>query len=106
MSSDQENFVSLALNGQILLEEIDDFVDKWHEENSDLSLKDHLGMTKEEYSIWIIDENSLPEILAARSQQLPIQEFLNRDTDLKLAARSEGKEKLHEIKEWLRTKDG
>ena len=60
------NFIDMCLSGDALPDEIDDFVDRWHEGDSDLSIHEFLGMTREEYLSWVKDPNALPRILDAR----------------------------------------
>ena len=60
------NFMEMYLSGEALPDEIDDFVDSWHESDSDLSIHEFLGMTREEYLSWVKDPNVLPRILDAR----------------------------------------
>ena len=46
-------FVDLCLGGDVPEDEIDDFVEKWHEdENTTQELHEYLGMSWEEYSAW------------------------------------------------------
>lgn len=60
------NFMEMYLSGEAVPDEIDDFVDRWHESDSDLSIHEFLGMTREEYLSWVKDPNVLPCILDAR----------------------------------------
>tara|TARA_R110000744_G_scaffold90690_4_gene176088 strand:+ start:2210 stop:2431 length:222 start_codon:yes stop_codon:yes gene_type:complete len=36
--------------------QVDDLIDEWHEGNSKVSLVEFLGMSKEEYSKWVIEK--------------------------------------------------
>ena len=61
------SFVDLCLGGDVLEEEIDAFVEKWHEdENTTQELYEYLGMSWEEYSVWVAKPSILPFILSAR----------------------------------------
>jgi hypothetical protein len=42
------------------VENIDDLIDEWYESDSELSLYEYLGLTFEEYGIWITT-NKLPK---------------------------------------------
>jgi hypothetical protein len=48
------SFIELCLSGDVLADEIDDFIDLWHdnEAGQDQELDDFLGMTWDEYSVW------------------------------------------------------
>lgn len=42
------NFIQNCLAGKSLLEDIDDYVDQWHESDSEIPLHVYLGMNHEE----------------------------------------------------------
>jgi len=70
MSADpKRTFLELCAAGRAAPAEIDDYVDRWHDEASDQALHEYLGMTREEYAAWVKDASSLVGILAARAQQ-------------------------------------
>ena len=60
------NFVETCLSGDGLPDEIDDFVDKWHESDSSLPIHEYLGMTRDKYLSWVKDPNVLSRIPDAR----------------------------------------
>ena len=72
MSREAGNFVGLCLSGEALADEIDDYVEAWHEGGSGLPLYTFLGMTREEYSSWVEDPSVLSEILEARMRGGPV----------------------------------
>jgi hypothetical protein len=76
MSEARPSFIDLALGGQARPEEIDDFVDRWHEE-PDGELHAYLGMTEAEYALWLSDPDSLPRILQARRHRPPLDAVVN-----------------------------
>lgn len=40
-------------------EELDDHIDKWHNSDSNKPLHEFLGMTREQYSLWISGQGKL-----------------------------------------------
>jgi hypothetical protein len=66
MSDHDRSFVERALAGEVTIDEIDDFVDDWHDNPGDLPLYEHLGFTKDEYALWLKSPDSLPLILSSR----------------------------------------
>jgi hypothetical protein len=67
--SSQSTFIELALRGEVVQDEIDDFVDEWHDdEQDDRALHEFLGMTQQEYELWVEQPGSLRLILAARNE--------------------------------------
>jgi hypothetical protein len=45
--------------------EIDDYVDEWHKSNTTQCLRDYLGMTINEYALWIERPEALSFIIFA-----------------------------------------
>lgn len=104
MSDKRQNFVQLCLDGRVLLDEIDDFVEQWHNAADDILLHDFLGMTKHEYELWVVNPNILPYIIAARHDNMSVEELLNTNSGLPMAARSIKENDVHQIVEWLRAR--
>lgn len=98
-----ENFVELCLAGNALLEEVDDFVDQWHEGSGDVSLRDFLGLSEAEYSLWMNDPDVLPYVIISRRQGKPFVDVVhdNYYESTRLAARSDQGTKIRHLKEWL-----
>ena len=46
--------------------DIDDWIERWHEGDSDLQLHQFLGMTWEEYGNWVLAPSCLEGIIATR----------------------------------------
>lgn len=65
-SISENNFIERCQRGESLLDEIDDFIDDWHENQDDLELHEFLGMTWDEYSLWIKEPNTLSSIINRR----------------------------------------
>ncbi len=57
----KENFFSLFLKNKCSLLDIDDYIDSWHNSDSDLTLKDFLGMSSEDYKLFIKTPEKLNE---------------------------------------------
>ena len=74
------SFFELYCSGKALPEDIDDFIDLWHKGKAGegLSLHEYLGMTWEEYSIWVQSADALPRILKARRTKLPAGKALKK----------------------------
>jgi hypothetical protein len=102
MSDSDRTFVDLCLAGEVLLEEIDDFIDDWHRNPKGRELHDHLGMNWQEYSVWMNEPDLLPMIVKARRERSNLQEVLEGLALLPAAARSYDPEKARSVMEWLR----
>ncbi|MFN7638245.1 MAG: hypothetical protein ACK5SD_14990, partial [Pseudanabaena sp.] len=64
------SFIEKCINGDASLDEIDNYIDEWHDSDSDINLELHefLGMSWEEYSLWAVKPSLLAEILNHRKQ--------------------------------------
>ena len=103
MSEASKRFIDLALNGEVLADEIDDFVEAWHMSDSGEQLHDYLGMTWQEYSLWVSDAGYLSLILSARHRkQVLVQavndNYLHSKRDIIAAASSA---KLAQLQSWV-----
>lgn len=97
------NFIEKCLEGRALPDEIDDFVDSWHEEDTDEPLYHFLGMTKREYSLWVADPDVLPYIINAHHFGTDVSLLLEEVDTLPLAARSDGPNKALKLMRWLKS---
>jgi len=66
------SFIEKCINGDASLDEIDNYIDEWHDSDSDINLELHefLGMSWEEYSLWAVKPRLLAERLNHRKQDV------------------------------------
>lgn len=102
MSPEQRTFVKLCLDGDALAEDIDDFVDVWHQGGTGLPLYEFLGFTHDEYKLWVERPNSLDLILYARRFARGLDEVRTADQFHRLAARSLSADDQDELIAWLK----
>lgn len=96
------SFIDLCLSGDVLEDEVDSFVDSWHEDDETaLELHEYLGMSWEEYSVWATRPSILPFILSARKNGTSFDVELNQER-LALAARAETAEEAQRMESWLK----
>lgn len=98
----KNDFISLCVRGEVLPEEIDDFIEAWHNSDSDLELHEYLGMSWDEYSAWVADASVLPLIITSHRTQKPLVELMENTFIFAAAARSLNPEKAEQIIRWLR----
>jgi hypothetical protein len=103
MSKGHRTYLELALNGEALPEEIDDFVDAWHDGHEEEELHDFLGMTWEEYSLWLTNPDFLEIIIAARYNDQPLLNAVNDNVSNsnRLAARTDEPWKAALLRRWI-----
>lgn len=72
------SFIEKCINGDASLDEIDDYIDEWHDSDStnDLELHEFLGMSWEEYSLWAVKPSLLAEILNHRKQDVSFKRLV------------------------------
>ena len=94
-------FVDMALSGQVMLDEIEDYVGRWHDGVGSGALHEFLGMTLEEYELWATAPDTLPLIVASRKQNRPLHAVANDNLhERRLAARA-GALDITRLERWL-----
>ena len=63
------SFIAMCLSGDALPEDIDEFVGKWHEGQSEVPIYEYLGMTRAEYFSWLRDPSVLSGIVRAHDTE-------------------------------------
>ena len=97
------NFIEDCIAGNALMSEIDDYIDLWHESDSQLSLNDFLGMTQKEYALYVEDESYLATIITAHKKNEKIITVMREH--LALAARSDDSAKAKRLQKWLESEN-
>lgn len=69
MSSERGTFVRKCIEGEAALDDIDDWVERWHQGHDGRELHAYLGMTEAEYARWLADPTALPSIVAAQRDE-------------------------------------
>jgi hypothetical protein len=102
LSMSNNSFIDLCVEGEALPEEIDDFVDQWHESDSDEPIFVYLGMTQQEYRLWVHDPDILPFVITARVQGRSIDDVIADLHELPMAARADSPAKAKFLMKWLK----
>jgi DNA-directed RNA polymerase specialized sigma subunit len=101
-SCSNKPFLERYMNGDVLPEDIDDFIDDWHRNPKRKEIFEFLGLTKEEYSIWLRDPDVLPHIARARRDNVDLPTILHEAaSDMLIAARSSDRLKIKRLLQWL-----
>lgn len=98
------NFVQLCLQGNRLPEEVDDYVDAWHDGDAKQPIYEFLGMTRSEYNLWLVQPDILPFILDAHRTGADAADLIEQFNTFPMAARAESSEKAVELARWLKDK--
>ncbi|MGH3252202.1 MAG: hypothetical protein ACRDOI_39155 [Trebonia sp.] len=99
-------FMDLLLGGEVLAQDIDSFIDAWHDapdgsEAASLSLAEFLGVTAGEYRLWVEQPDSLRFIAAAHKAGQPVETLLASRDRLGLAARASDQNEAEKLVQWL-----
>ena len=91
--------------------DVDDFVGRWHDDleawAKDMTLHEDLGLTDEEYDVWVCDPFALPYILAARSSRRKLEDVMaERFADMHRADRPADGTILFSLGNWLKARSG
>jgi hypothetical protein len=95
-------FIEKVLEGDVLHTEIDDFVEQWHHTKTDQSLADFLGLTDDEYALWVEQPEALRSILFCRKHDISREEASEWQDAHRLAARSQGLGDPEKLLNWLK----
>lgn len=98
-------FIDECLSGTAFLDDIDDWVERWHSIDTELSLNAFLGFTDEEAALWAERPEALRFIVAAHRYEQPVTAILSSRDDFALAARAPAASQAAEVLEWLRVTD-
>jgi hypothetical protein len=106
VSERQGSYMDLLLRGEAHMQDIDDFIDTWHDAPdgsavSEMSLAQYLGMTEDEYRLWVELPSSLRFIAAAHREKQPVEVLLASRDKLGLAARAGDRSEADRLVEWL-----
>ena len=92
-------FIENAVAGSLAGEDMDDFIDQWHASPGGLELFEYLGMTEDEYDVWLRDPRFLEFIVQARAEAPGRTDRL--DAILNVAQRDDS-EDAQRLVAWLR----
>lgn len=73
------NFINDVINADAILDEIDDYIEKWHDSDTDCSVFEYLGMTEEEYLLWVENDFYLKYIILAHEKDINISQLLTTE---------------------------
>ena len=82
------------------LTRIDDEIDAWHEADTTIPLHEWLGLTPDEYQLYVEKPASIRIILAARQQNRSLKELLAANDASSLTGASVAE--MTELRRWLK----
>ena len=109
VSSIVPTFFDLYSRGDVSADRVNDFIAAWHasDDNEQRSLAAYLGLTDEEYDVWLMDTDALPQVLSARRTGRGLKEVVAEYVAaLQRAARPHDRSSLHALGHWLGSQSG
>lgn len=106
MSRGDSTYMEACLAGEALLDDVDDWVDTWHDSmgaprGKPESLEYYLGFNDTEYSLWAEKPSMLRVIVAARKRHVTIDDIHSESSMALAAARSNNDRDAVRLLEWL-----
>jgi hypothetical protein len=100
------SFFDLYSRGEAASDDIHDFIGRWHDDQEpcahDMPLHQYLGLTRDEYEVWLYDSFSLPCILQARQPGGELVDIMAaRYAQLRAADRREDGTIIFSLGNWL-----
>ena len=102
--SERKTFMKRVLDGEVLdLGCIDEEIARWHDTPEEISMSSWLGMTDEEYGLFVERPDALRVILMARKYGRDLRELLRAvdSNATSLAARGASEADVANIRKWL-----
>lgn len=96
------SFIEQCVSHEAEPEDIDDFIDQWHEGPGAQPLHEFLGMTHNEYAFWLADAAILPVIIRIRSEHQSMDQLLAAsEKQLPAAAKTASPSGAQALIKWL-----
>jgi hypothetical protein len=96
------NFIEKCVAQEVAYDDIDDFIEQWHQDPQGKSIYEFLGMTGQEYDLWIAEDSVLPMIVSVHAQNRNLDEVLDEcRRELPTVSNLPGPGKTRELIDWL-----
>ena len=73
-----KTFLELVLAEEVHRKDIDDFIDQWHEGQAACSLAEFLGMSDDEYTLWVEQPATLDLIIQAHGVGMRLEKIAEK----------------------------
>lgn len=96
-------FIRLYASGVVTAAQIDDFIDAWHEsgDGEQRPLAAYLGMTEDEYSVWVAAHETLPLLVAARRDGRSVSDVVRAHLAALHGGAAGNETEIHTLSHWL-----
>lgn len=95
----EKSFVQKCLNGEADLFQLDEYIEYWHTHDMDISLREYLGLTLDEYIEWGKGGDRIfRDILRCRIEGISFGDYQRMSDNQRIAARSYDAEAVAKLK--------
>jgi hypothetical protein len=108
----RKTFIEMLVDGRALPDDADDFVDRWSDSQDSRPLHEFLGMSWDEYSLWVEQPASLRYIIFARLRRQSTRNVQRGEVhaiseystphELAAVARASNSEEAQSVLDWLK----
>ncbi|MFA6312778.1 MAG: hypothetical protein WCV99_20765 [Sterolibacterium sp.] len=97
------DFITACVKGRAHLRKIDDYIDAWHDGRAGVGkeLHEFLGMTEEEYALWVERPEVLPFVVIAHRTSKSVQDVVLEAEHQPMAARAASVSEARQLHDWL-----
>lgn len=100
-ASMSETYVDDVLSGSAPWTDIDDYIERWHNDEGSGSIQAALGMSRHDYGLFVEEPRSLRFILAAHEGDESVEDLLAKSDDRAIAARGLDPADAKRVRDWL-----
>ena len=94
-----KTYIQACLDGEATIFEIEKYIEYWHENDIDMTLREFLGFTEYEYQEWGKSSNSIiRDIMRCRVEGIDFSEYVRMTEQERKAARCYDAEKVDLLK--------
>lgn len=95
----EHSFIDGCLFGTTDLDELDDYVEYWHDHETNNTLREFLGMSSFEYAEWLKwGDIIIRDVLRCRMDNVPFEDYQYMTDEQRIAARSYSIDDIEKLK--------
>lgn len=97
------DFIAACVKGHAHLGKIDDYIDAWHDGTAggEQELHEFLGMSRQEYALWVERPEVLPFIVIAHRSGKSVEDVIVEAERQPMAARAANATEARQLHDWL-----
>lgn len=94
-----QSFVDACLSGNATIFDLDNYIDYWHDHDTEETLQEFLGITDYEYELWGKSKDTIfRDILRCRQENIKLEDYRIMTDEGRKAARSYDEDAIEKMK--------